>query len=172
MKFKEFIKMMPNAWANRVIIITFSAFSLLLILNIFGFYKVVEIYNEASIIEQEIIEKKLLISEYQEMTNEINQYIFRPIYQQNTDQLQEIVLKNLTKNNLNLVTMVNLTQISDIEKNKMEYELIFKGSWIDSMSFLEKFNLNDALLCMTHINMVIDDDNLIKTTMKYRIYIK
>ncbi len=165
------IRLIPNLWMNRNLVGYFAIFLVLLLLAIGGLFKVFLSYSAANEVKKEIATKTQVIQDFQKQSALLNSTPYRPTSLKEIEQLQEIALKKLANNHLSMVSFANVNA-DPAKENGLEFNLSFIGEWQPSVLFIEGFHLNNALVVIRKLSMETTDGDKIKTSMRYKIYLK
>lgn len=169
MNFKTIIKLMPNMWQKKQLMLLISVSVLIIIITVFGFFKLIMSYNNAELIKKDITKKSAFVTEYKTKLNDLSNYSLRPVVSQDLESIQGKLLMTLAAHNLKLVSFNSFN--GDLNKdNGYDYEIVFSGSWKDTMLFVKNFSLGKALTVIKHLKLETDKDG-IKTNLRYKVYI-
>lgn len=124
---------------------------------------------------QQIDMMQQYIADWAEKAQRINQEPYRAIKAEQIDSVQSNLILTLQAHNLEMDSFKNM--ISTNEKaaksaNGKNFEMSFRGSWGDTVRFLERFHVNDALLSICNLTIQPDKDGSAKTSLQYKIYTK
>jgi len=168
---RSVVRVMPNLWNSRDLLLYFVGLVFFIILVVVGFGKLGMEYSEAQSVKNEIVTKTAFIQEWKSKQAELERVPNRPATMGDVEQLQEMMLHSLAANHLNLVSFNNVNWDA-AKDNGLEFEVTFTGAWESTMMFVENFKLNDVLLSVRSLKLDMDETGKIRTVMRYKIYLK
>lgn len=171
MDIKAILRLMPNLWASRDLLLYLMSVTVLGIIFFMAFGKLGFAYSEAETIRQEIETKTAFVNEWRVKAREVKAHESRPVAAKDIDRVQENVLLLLTGNDLELTSFRNLNNNTQ-KDNGQDFEMIFYGSWKSTVALLVQLDGSRALMAIKDLKMEPDRAMGVTTTMQYKIYIK
>lgn len=169
--FNKFILYMPKLLKGKAILTLFILVSLLIMTAVWGFGKTVIAYQEADEIKTKLVEMQVYIDDWNKQESIVNEAKFRPINASQVEDVQSKILLLLSAQDVNLT---NFRDVVNNKKNNTErvYEIVFLGNWESTINILEQFHVDNALIAIQKLKLESEKDNLIKTSLTYKIYTK
>lgn len=149
--------------------------TLLFIISLFVFFfsmgKVFLAYDQANDVKTKTESMKAYVEEYSTKAGQLNHESYRPVKNEQVENVQSNILLLLQVNQMNLIGFKNV-KTSEKNQTGQIYEIDFLGSWPATVQVLRNFHVRDALISTKSIKFVPDKGGAIKTTMQYKIYSK
>ena len=144
-----------------------------ILLSILGGLNLANSYSESLSVQEQATEMKTFVTNFNQKVNELNKEDLRAITDDELDEVQSNLIFSVQVNNLELITLRNLSLQDDMEKEHgKSFEMTLVGSWKDSVNFIKGFGSKDALIAMRNVRFAPESDGRIRTTLEYKIYIK
>lgn len=110
------------------------------------------------------------MTEWQEKAKFINGKAYRPVLAEQIDAVSSDIFHAVETHHLELIAYQSLHH-SQEETEFQTFSLSVKGSYANSIAFLEDFRAKDALITIMSTTMYPLEEN-IQTDLRYRVYIK
>ena len=110
------------------------------------------------------------MEKWQEQADYINAQNYRPVHAKQLDAVAAELLGRIPAHNMGMISYHVLNQ----QNGKQEYQayvLSVRGTYTDTLSFLEDFRAKDALITIASVKMYPVNDQ-IETEVCYRVYLK
>lgn len=110
------------------------------------------------------------MEKWQEQADYINAQNYRPVHAKQLDAVASELLGRIPAHNMGMISYRVLNQ----QNGKQEYQayvLFVRGTYTDTLSFLEDFRAKDALITIASVKMYPVNDQ-IETEVCYRVYLK
>ena len=144
-----------------------------LVAVLFGGANALSSYQEATRVQEEITNKEQFVETYNQKYALVQKESYHPVSEDQIDDVQSRLLFTARANNLELVSLKNMSLSEDAQKeNGKVFEMFILGAWKDDVEFLQKFHSKDALLSIRYMRFDPDKDGKVKVTMEYKIYTK
>ena len=150
--------------------IVYAGVSILLVIGTFmATGSVIESYQSAQDIQQQVVQMQTFLTEWSNKTNFLNNESYRPVMEDQVDSVQSNLLLNLQANSLEL-TGFKSVKPTEAENKDKNFEMVFKGSYENTMKYLNAFHAKDALISIRNLKMQ-PEKGAIVTTIQYKIYV-
>ena len=100
----------------------------------------------------------------------INNQSYRPVLPEQVDTVSADIFNAVLEHRLGLVSFNTLPR-RDTSDSYITYVLSLRGTYADTLSFLEDFHSKDALITIMELHMKPDGDQIL-TELSYRVYTK
>lgn len=100
----------------------------------------------------------------------INNQSYRPVLPEQVDTVSADIFNAVLEHRLGLVSFNTLPR-RDTSDSYITYVLSLRGTYTDTLSFLEDFHSKDALITIMELRMMPDGDQIL-TELSYRVYVK
>ena len=126
--------------------------------------------GKLSALHRQADEIRETMTEWQEKAKFINGKAYRPVLAEQIDAGSSDIFHAVEAHNLELIAYQSLHH-SQEETEFQTFSLSVKGSYANSIAFLEDFRAKDALITIMSTTMYPLEEN-IQTDLRYRVYIK
>ena len=110
------------------------------------------------------------MEKWQEQADYINAQNYRPVHAEQLDTVAAELLGRIPAHNMGMISYHVLNQQNG-KKEYQAYVLSVRGTYTDTLSFLEDFHAKDALITIASVKMYPVNDQ-IETEVCYRVYLK
>ena len=110
------------------------------------------------------------MQKWEEQADYINSQYHRPVREQQLDAVAAELIGTIPAQNMELISYHVLNRQSG-KREYQSYVLSVRGSYSDTLSFLENFRASDALLTIASVKMYPVNDR-IEADVCYRVYLK
>ena len=128
-------------------------------------------YQEATNISNQNASMKKTLSDWREAVSFINNQKYRPVEKTKVDAVTSEILFKLQAMNLQLIDFKD-TSNTKKDDHYRTFTITFKGQYPETVQFFSDLHANDALVVLRQLKLTPDDDNLLKTEIVYRVYVK
>lgn len=126
--------------------------------------------GKLSALHRQADEIRETMTEWQEKAKFINGKAYRPVLAEQIDAVSSDIFHAVETHHLELIAYQSLHH-SQEETEFQTFSLSVKGSYANSIAFLEDFRAKDALITIMSTTMYPLEEN-IQTDLRYRVYIK
>lgn len=148
-----------------------SALFLLLLISVFCVTAALFLsLGKLSALHRQADEIRETMTEWQEQAEFINGKAYRPVLAEQIDAVSSDIFLAANVHHLELISYQSLHR-SQEETAFQTFSLSVKGSYTDSLAFLEDFRSKDALITIMSTKMYPVEGN-IQIDLRYRVYIK
>lgn len=126
--------------------------------------------GKLSALHRQADEIRETMTEWQEKAKFINGKVYRPVLAEQIDAVSSDIFHAVEVHHLELIAYQSLHH-SPEETEFQTFSLSVKGSYANSIAFLEDFRAKDALITIMSMTMYPLEEN-IQTDLRYRVYIK
>ena len=122
-------------------------------------------------LQQQAAEIRAAMTAWQEQAAFINKHIDRPVLPEQIEAVSSDILSAVQAHQLELISYQSLHRSDEEEASFQTSTLSVRGSYANSITFLEDFRAKDALVSIMSIRMYLVD-GYVQTDLRYRIYTK
>ena len=126
--------------------------------------------GKLSALHRQADEIRETMTEWQEKAKFINGKAYRPVLAEQIDAVSSDIFHAVEAHHLELIAYQSLHHRQE-ETEFQTFSLSVKGSYANSIAFLEDFRAKDALITIMSTTMYPLEEN-IQTDLRYRVYIK
>lgn len=157
--------------ANRGVLAYFVALAVLFVALIVALDFMLEAHASAEQTEQKIQMMQKATESYDLKKMALEKLTAKPITIDKIDEVQTGILLQIQKNGLSL-TSLNAVSASDNKEKNQVFEMDISGSYDNTMTFLGSFRRETkALMAILSVSFRPEKD-ILKTTIKYKIYVR
>ncbi len=158
-------------FANRGVLVYFAALGVMFVALIIALDFFLDAHANAEAMEQKIQMMKQATDSYDQKKAILDNVTAKPITIDKIDEIQTDILLQLQRHNLGLINLNTVSPSDKKEKNQV-FEMDISGSYDDTISFLALFRKQTkALMSILSVDFKPDKD-ILKTTIKYKIYVR
>ncbi len=156
---------------NRSVLAYFVAIGVLFVVLIIALDFTLEAHANAVATEQKIEQMKKATEAYDQKKSILDHAPAKPITNDKIDEVQTGVLLQLQRHNLSLNNMNSINPKEKKERNQI-FEIMISGSYDNTMAFMSSFR-KDARALISILSVFFQPEgNELKTTIKYKIYVR
>lgn len=164
-------KRLENLIQGKDMLVCTLLFALSLCAFFFSMGKVFLAYDQATEVKTKTETMKSYVEEYSVKAEQLNHEAYRPVKNEQVENVQSNILLLLQVNQMNLLGFKNIKSTEKTQTGQI-YEIDFIGSWPATVQVLRNFHVRDALISTKNTKFTPDKGGAVKTTMQYKIYSK
>lgn len=168
----KLIRIMPNVWGSKDMLLCLLAVAALVFISIMGIGKLGFAYAEAGKVQEEIAAMTSFIADWEKQSAVLRQEAYHPVAAGRVDEVQAHILTILSKHRLDLASFRTVSG-DDKKANGKTFELNCRGTWESTIRMLEKVRAQNALISIQRLKLEPDRaSGGVNTTLEYKIYTK
>ncbi len=172
---KSILKNLPVILHDKKILMFAIVFGVMSLTAVLMAGKIFADYGKAEEVKSQISEMEKYLTEWQDKRHELAGEKFRPIKEDEVENVQSEILMNISGTGLEMNGLRSIKEEEKEKKNKAaankSYELTFSGNYENTMKLLTNFRVRNVLMTIRSVNIVPEDEKF-KTKVFYKIYVR